>query len=439
MQSHGRSSLQINGPPLSQGDNRATSPIPPNGNVMPATEKNLKGGDNDSDSNSDEDEVIGDAGKKDLMSMAEMKRKQTTSIVLMGVIGAEFGQELEPIRKKEEVSLYPQANDGKQVQEGFGIAQALARQTTQALSYLLLAPPSPGLPPYSALRRSAVDLIGRGFPVWEPHLEVSKVLLGLLELCAADADKLAPSMEYGLPLTPVADMCRTSRHALLLVATARPQVFITTLAREVARYNTLQQNAQTLNVNLSASVLARAKADMLRVLSKLFETRQLEVVNLMVEVMDIVLHCIDTGHLRAKTLQEVFPTICRFPMVAHCLQTRRIAVGAQNGQLALYELKGSKCQSIPAHVAGITACAFAHDGKFLATYSQSEARLSFWQTSSGMFGLGNTQTKCVKSFSTAPVPEIVRLNPLRTARLVWINARTIALLMPDGSESRFSV
>jgi hypothetical protein len=120
-------------------------------------------------------------------------------------------------------------------------------------------------------------------------------------------------MDYGLPLTPVADMCRTARHALGLVATARPQLFITTLAREVcstfigplisflcvlqghdltrfcfqhqvARYNTLQQNAQTLNVNLSTSVLARAKADMLRALAKLFESRQAEVTTLMVEV-----------------------------------------------------------------------------------------------------------------------------------------------------------
>lgn len=41
------------------------------------------------------------------------------------------------------------------------------------------------------------------------------------------------SMSYGLPLTPAADSCRTARHALTLIATARPAVFITTMAREV--------------------------------------------------------------------------------------------------------------------------------------------------------------------------------------------------------------
>lgn len=46
------------------------------------------------------------------------------------------------------------------------------------------------------------------------------ILLGLLELCS-EADKLVPSMTYGLPLTPQADSCRTARHALTLIATAR--------------------------------------------------------------------------------------------------------------------------------------------------------------------------------------------------------------------------
>lgn len=44
--------------------------------------------------------------------------------------------------------------------------------------------------------------------------------VGLLELCS-EADRLVPSMTYGLPLTPQADSCRTARHALTLIATAR--------------------------------------------------------------------------------------------------------------------------------------------------------------------------------------------------------------------------
>lgn len=60
--------------------------------------------------------------------------------------------------------------------------------TGKALTFLLLQPPSPKLPAHSTIRRTAIDLIGRGFTVWEPYMDVSAVLMGLLELCA-DAEK----------------------------------------------------------------------------------------------------------------------------------------------------------------------------------------------------------------------------------------------------------
>lgn len=65
---------------------------------------------------------------------------------------------------------------------------ALIRFAGKALTFLLLQPPSPKLPPHSTIRRTAIDLIGRGFTVWEPYMDVSAVLMGLLELCA-DAEK----------------------------------------------------------------------------------------------------------------------------------------------------------------------------------------------------------------------------------------------------------
>ncbi|CAG0893245.1 unnamed protein product [Darwinula stevensoni] len=318
--------------------------------------------------------------------------------------------------------------------EGFGINHALARQTSQALTYLLLVGSSLNHPTHTSLRRAAVDLIGRGFTVWEPYLDVPKTLLGLFELCC-DADRLVPSMNYGLPLTPVADTCRTARHALTLLATARPQLFIITLAREVARHNTLQQNAQTLNVNLTNLVVNRAKPEMLRIIETLIQKMPGEVAALIVEVVDIILHCVDSGHLKARGLHEVFPPICRFFMVSHCSHTRRIAVGARNGHLALYELRGTRCQMIPAHSQPITSCAFSHDGRLLASYSQGENRLSFWQTSTGMFGLGNAQTRCMKTYSTPPVPDVVRQNPLVSARLIWVNNKNVLLMMPDGSDA----
>ena len=66
----------------------------------------------------------------------------------------------------------------------------------------------------------------------------------------------------------------------------------------------------------------------------------------LLQVVDIVLHCLDPGHLKTRGLADVFPAVCRFNQVSHCPSTRRIAVGAKNGQVALYELRSQKCQVI---------------------------------------------------------------------------------------------
>lgn len=165
-------------------------------------------------------------------SLAELKRKQTTAVIILGVIGAEFGQDISqdsPNKSRNNIDRRKSS-----VVDGFGISNNnLARLTSMALSHLLLAPPSQKLPRYTPLRRAAIDLIGRGFTVWEPYLDVSKVLLGLLEI-SCDGGRLVPNLNYKLPITPQADACRTARNTLRLIATARPGAFITTMAREVS-------------------------------------------------------------------------------------------------------------------------------------------------------------------------------------------------------------
>ena len=61
----------------------------------------------------------------------------------------------------------------------------------KALAYLLLNPVDCKLPLFAPIRRAAIDLLGRGFTVWQPYIDVSAVLLGLLEICI-DADRIIP-------------------------------------------------------------------------------------------------------------------------------------------------------------------------------------------------------------------------------------------------------
>ena len=61
-------------------------------------------------------------------------------------------------------------------------------------------------------------------------------------------------------------------------------LFCFSIVIQVARYNTLQQNAQTLNVNLANTVLAKAKPEILRVIELLIDKMQADIVDLLVEV-----------------------------------------------------------------------------------------------------------------------------------------------------------
>lgn len=296
-----------------------TSPVTTSPNATPGTQTQVE----QEEEGEEEEEVV----RQKPSSLAELKRKQSTAVIILGVIGAEFGQDISnetgPNAKKPPTEQ--QQRRKSSIVEGFGIGNNnLARLTAMALTHLLLAPPTPKLPAYTPLRRAAIDLIGRGFTVWEPYIDMSKVLLGLLEI-SCDSSRLLPSFTYKLPLTPQADACRTARHALRLIATARPAAFITTMAREVARYNTLQQNSQALSVPLTQSVLHRAKKEILQCVEMLIEKMQADMATLLVEVTDITLHCLDMSDLKNRPLNEICPSICKFNQVSHCSSTRRIS------------------------------------------------------------------------------------------------------------------
>ncbi|XP_023570958.1 WD repeat-containing protein 7 isoform X3 [Octodon degus] len=380
---------------------------------------------------------------KKISTSYEERRKQATAIVLLGVIGAEFGAEIEPPK------LLTRPRSSSQIPEGFGLTSggsnySLARHTCKALTFLLLQPPSPKLPPHSTIRRTAIDLIGRGFTVWEPYMDVSAVLMGLLELCA-DAEKQLANITMGLPLSPAADSARSARHALSLIATARPPAFITTIAKEVHRHTALAANTQSQQ-NMHTTTLARAKGEILRVIEILIEKMPTDVVDLLVEVMDIIMYCLEGSLVKKKGLQECFPAICRFYMVSYYERSHRIAVGARHGSVALYDIRTGKCQTIHGHKGPITAVAFAPDGRYLATYSNTDSHISFWQMNTsllGSIGMLNSapQLRCIKTYQVPPVQPASpgSHNALKLARLIWTSNRNVILMAHDGKEHRFVV
>ncbi|POI35378.1 hypothetical protein CIB84_000870 [Bambusicola thoracicus] len=214
----------------------------------------------------------------------------------------------------------------------------------------------------------------------------------------------------GLPLSPAADSARSARHALSLIATARPPAFITTIAKEVHRHTALAANTQSQQ-NIHTTTLARAKGEILRVIEILIEKMPTDVVDLLVEVMDIIMYCLEGSLVKKKGLQECFPAICRFYMVSYYERSHRIAVGARHGSVALYDIRTGKCQMNTSLL--------------------------------GSIGMLNSapQLRCIKTYQVPPVQPASpgSHNALRLARLIWTSNRNVILMAHDGKEHRFVV
>ena len=48
-----------------------------------------------------------------------------------------------------------------------------------------------------------------------------------------------------------------------------------------------------------------------------------DVVDFLVEVMDVTVHCLDSAQVKARGLQDVFPSICRYCYMCKLLTGRR--------------------------------------------------------------------------------------------------------------------
>jgi len=173
----------------------------------------------------------------------------------------------------------------------------------------------------------------------------------------------------------------------------------------------------------------------LRIIEMLTEKIPNAVSDLLGEVVDIVLFCVDSSALKRQRLSEAFPPFQRFHMLSFCNQTRKISAGTRTGQIIIYDLRTLKSQVVLAHQGAVAALCFSPSGKYLSTYSQVENRLSFWIMVSSIFGMVTSHVKCVKSVGTVPIQGTQSECP----KLVWVNNEVAVLLNSDGSEYRFHI
>ena len=159
------------------------------------------------------------------------QQQQATALVILGMIGAEFssgGDKMASVKRL-----------GRRAEEVEIMDPAVARQTAKTLQSVLLEKPSPRSALCSNLRCSAVELVGRGFHLWEKHIDAAQVVVGLLDL-AIQPSLYHSSKEEGPRKTHSQRLLRftaeTAHRALNLMVLLRPVTMVITLAKEVALF-----------------------------------------------------------------------------------------------------------------------------------------------------------------------------------------------------------
>jgi hypothetical protein len=114
-----------------------------------------------------------------------------------------------------------------------------------------------------------------------------------------------------LPLAPFADTCRLARNSLILIANSKPKTFILTVAKEIKRVNTSSSQAsQASNVTYPfLNALTRGKQEILHIIEKLIDNQAQDVFELLSDVIEIILFCLDPNQIRNLGLEDCFPAI----------------------------------------------------------------------------------------------------------------------------------
>ena len=197
------------------------------------------------------------------------QQQQTTSLVILGMIGAEFNstgkttptesrkgskgtrrrgethtggtlmcwREISHIQLLDCISYlsFVVAVESS-LEESEILDPAIARQTAKTLQAVLLEKPAHRSSIYSSLRCSAAELMGRGFHLWENYVDVAAVIMGLLDLAITPG---LPSLsgadeKSGKRHRAIKFMADIARRALNLMVLLRPVTIVSAIAKEVS-------------------------------------------------------------------------------------------------------------------------------------------------------------------------------------------------------------
>jgi WD repeat-containing protein 7 len=184
------------------------------------------------------------------------------------------------------------------------------------------------------------------------------------------------------------------------------------------------------------NALIRGKTEILKIIERLIDNQAQDVFEILSDVIEIILFCVDLNQIKTVSLEDLFPPLFKFPMVRYCRETKRIICGCHNGRLIIYEYRASKWhfQGYPAHNGQpIASVAVSADSKYVASYSAYDNSLIFWQSSgASIFNIGSNTIKQLKVCNAAPIQLTVSCNKLA---ILSFQNRTLNLLYHDIIEN----
>ncbi|KAJ3141085.1 WD repeat-containing protein 7 [Geranomyces variabilis] len=318
-------------------------------------------------------------------------------------------------------------------------------------------------------RVPAIELLGSGFPLWEPHINGTAVLRTLIAFSGLATPPAAltttngsgaSSQQQNVP-PPIAAAASpavmiVSRQAIVQIASCNPALFIS-----------------TLTMDLMHSKSASERAGSLKLLGMFIAKKPLVLLNHLGRVVEAIVKCLDPNlpHIR-DALQPIVTVnfaelVKRFPNVAFHHASQRLAVGTMDGVGVVYDVRiAARVQIMEGHTKSITAVSFSPDGKLIATFSLEENMVRIWQPAGGFLGTlvgalttggaasgaagvaalasvgGVGHMKCFRTFAVGPPDANAMKDPaavLDAVKFEWKGDRQVMLHSVNGLQLAFSV
>jgi hypothetical protein len=264
------------------------------------------------------------------------------------------------------------------------IDPSLCPRIAKSLTYLISEVVS------ADLRMMAIDLISKGFSTWEKHVDPSAVLYPLFKSAQIWGDSGSGS-------------AKVIYQAILNICIASPTLFASTASLALIGQIT-PDFYQSDNFKAAES----PRVGVLKALSHVIRNRPTLLVPFISPLIESLIKVLDPKDpiLRKTIIQDatqlLFDVVETYSFVDFHKPTQRLAVGTLEGAVVIYDVRTStRYQVFEGSMGQITAVAISPDGKFLASYSNSDQTLNIWQQSSGFLDL---IARSFRSPSPSPLP-----------------------------------